>query len=49
MPRVPKPNLIERRLSRFLREPVSVRSAVSVIVVATVGDRGRQRRGDQSP
>jgi voltage-gated potassium channel len=35
MPRVPRPNLIERRLSRFLREPVSVRSAASVIVVAT--------------
>lgn len=36
MPHVPRPNLIERRLSRFLREPVSVRSAASVIVVATV-------------
>jgi voltage-gated potassium channel len=35
MPRVPRPNLIERRLSRFLREPVSVRSATSVIIVAT--------------
>jgi voltage-gated potassium channel len=35
MPSVPRPNLIERRLSRFLREPVSVRSAASVIVVAT--------------
>ena len=35
MPGVPRPNLIERRLSRFLREPVSVRSAASVIVVAT--------------
>ena len=34
MPSVPRP-LIERRLSRFLREPVSVRSAASVIVVAT--------------
>ena len=36
MPSVPRPNLIERRLSRFLREPVSVRSAASVIMVATV-------------
>jgi len=36
MPRVPRPNLIDRRLSRFLREPVSVRSAASVIMVATV-------------
>jgi voltage-gated potassium channel len=36
MPGVPRPNLIERRLSRFLREPVSVRNAASVIVVATV-------------
>ena len=35
MPSVPRPNLIERRLTRFLREPVSVRSAVSVIVAAT--------------
>ena len=35
MPGVPRPNLIERRLSRFLREPVSVRSAASVIVVAS--------------
>ncbi len=35
MPGVPRPNVIERRLSRFLREPVSVRSAASVIVVAT--------------
>jgi voltage-gated potassium channel Kch len=35
MPSVPRPNLIERRLSRFLREPVSVRGAASVIVVAT--------------
>ncbi len=35
MPAVPRPNLIERRLSRFLREPVSVRSAAGVIVVAT--------------
>jgi voltage-gated potassium channel len=28
-------NLIERRLERFLREPLSVRNAASVIVVAT--------------
>jgi hypothetical protein len=28
-------NLIERRLERFLREPVSVRNAASVIVIAT--------------
>jgi len=35
MPRVPRPNLIERRVSRFLREPVSVRSATGVIIVAT--------------
>ena len=35
MPRVGRPNPIERRLSRFLREPVSVKNAVSVIVTAT--------------
>jgi voltage-gated potassium channel len=35
MPRVARPNLIERRMSRFLREPPSVRTAASVIVVAT--------------
>jgi voltage-gated potassium channel len=29
-------NLIERRLERFLREPLSVRNAAGVIVVATV-------------
>jgi voltage-gated potassium channel len=28
-------NLVERRLERFLREPVSVRNAAGVIVVAT--------------
>jgi voltage-gated potassium channel len=33
--RVKRPNLIERRMSRFLREPPSVRTAVSVIVTAT--------------
>jgi voltage-gated potassium channel len=31
-----RPNLIERRMARFLREPVSVRNAASVIVVATL-------------
>ena len=36
MPSVPRPNLVERRLSRFLREPVSVRGATSVIMTATV-------------
>jgi voltage-gated potassium channel len=36
MPTVSRPDLIERRLSRFLREPVSVRNAASVIVVATL-------------
>jgi len=35
MPSLPRPSLTERRLSRFLRDPVSVRSAASVIVVAT--------------
>jgi voltage-gated potassium channel len=30
-----RPNLIERRMSRFLRERVSVRTAASVIVTAT--------------
>jgi len=32
---MPRPNLIERRTTRFLREPLSVRSAVGVIVTAT--------------
>jgi voltage-gated potassium channel len=36
MPSVPRPNLVERRLSRFLREPVSVRGAAAVIMTATV-------------
>jgi voltage-gated potassium channel len=36
MPTVSRPDLIERRLSRFLREPVSVRNAASVIVGATL-------------
>ena len=35
MARVPRPNLIERRMSRFLREPPSVRTAAGVIVTAT--------------
>jgi voltage-gated potassium channel len=35
MPRVARPNLIERRMSRFLREPPSVRMAAGVIVTAT--------------
>jgi voltage-gated potassium channel len=32
---MPRPRLIERRMSRFLREPVSVRNAASVIAVST--------------
>lgn len=32
---VPQANLIERRMSRFLREPPSIRMAASVIVTAT--------------
>ena len=35
MPRVARPNLIERRMTRFLREPPSVRTAAGVIVTAT--------------
>jgi voltage-gated potassium channel len=35
MPRVPRINPVERRMARFLREPVSVRNAASVIVGAT--------------
>jgi voltage-gated potassium channel len=35
LPRVARPNLIERRMSRFLREPPSVRTAAGVIVTAT--------------
>ena len=31
----PRPNPVERRMSKFLREPPSVRTAASVIVVAT--------------
>ena len=36
MPSVPRPDLIEREMNRFLREPVSVRNAARVIVVATL-------------
>ena len=36
MPQIVRPNLIERRMSGFLRQPPSVKSAASVIVVATV-------------
>ena len=36
MPNISRPDLIERRMARFLREPVSVRNAASVIVMATV-------------
>jgi voltage-gated potassium channel len=32
---LPRPNLIERRMTRFLSAPLSVRSAVAVIVTAT--------------
>jgi len=35
MPRIAPPNPVERRMSRFLREPPSVRTAASVIVTAT--------------
>jgi voltage-gated potassium channel len=35
VPPMVRPNLIERRMSRFLRERVSVRTAASVIVTAT--------------
>jgi voltage-gated potassium channel len=35
MPRVARPNVVERSMSRFLREPPSVRTAARVIVVAT--------------
>src|SRR5215475_1112190 len=34
--RIPRPNPIERRMSRLLREPPSVRTAAGVIVTATV-------------
>jgi voltage-gated potassium channel len=32
----PRPNLVERRMSRFLREPPTIRTAASVIVSSTV-------------
>jgi voltage-gated potassium channel len=35
MSRIPRPNPIERRISRILREPPSVRTAAGVIVSAT--------------
>jgi voltage-gated potassium channel len=35
MSQVPRPNLIERRMSSLLREPPSVRTAAGVIVTAT--------------
>ena len=35
MPRIKPPNPFEREMSRFLREPPSVRTAARVIVVAT--------------
>ena len=35
MRHISRPNLIERRMTRFLREPTSVRTAANVIVTAT--------------
>jgi voltage-gated potassium channel len=35
VPRISRPNLIERRMSRFLQAPPSVRTAAGVIVTAT--------------
>jgi voltage-gated potassium channel Kch len=35
MRRVGRPNVIERRMTRFLREPPAVRTAAAVIVTAT--------------
>ncbi|MGZ4257533.1 MAG: potassium channel family protein, partial [Gaiellaceae bacterium] len=35
MPRVARPNLIERRMTRFLRKPPSVQTAAGVIITAT--------------
>jgi voltage-gated potassium channel len=32
---MPRPNLFERRMSRFMREPATVRSAARVIMAAT--------------
>ena len=42
----PRPNPIERRMSRFLREPPSIRTAASVIVIGDYGGRRRRRRPD---
>ena len=36
MPAAARPNPIERRMNRFLREPPSVRNAAAVIVLATL-------------
>ena len=36
MPKISRPDVIERRLTRFLHEPVSVRNAASVIVGVTL-------------
>ncbi len=36
MPKISRPDVIERQMTKFLREPVSVRSAARVIVVATL-------------
>jgi voltage-gated potassium channel Kch len=36
VPSVPRPDLIEREMNRFLREPVSVRNAARAIVVVTL-------------
>jgi len=36
MPKLSRPDLIERRMTRFLHEPVSVRNAASVIVGVTL-------------
>ena len=36
MPKISRPDLIERRMTRFLREPVSVRNAASLIVLVTL-------------
>jgi hypothetical protein len=37
MARVQRPNVIERRMSRLLRKPPTVKAAAGVIVTATVG------------
>ncbi len=36
MPKISRPDVIERRMTRFLHEPVSVRNAASVIVGVTL-------------